>query len=140
MFRVMVVFKGRATHIPFWNEDWACSQYEDRQHTNLLAFCQNTQQLDILLPFYSQRLTPGKYTIGPQFTSQLGLISHKWGNIKWKLFFHLIFIHLAPFIRSKPCSLVFRYRWFVLAWLHLFTYAFIYCLSICSPLMPSTVE
>ena len=44
-----------------------------------------------------------------------------------------------PSLGLSSCSLVFRYRWFVLAWLHLFTYTFIYCLNICSPLLPSTV-
>lgn len=35
-----------------------------------------------------------------------------------------------PSLGLSPCSVVFKDRWFVLAWMHLSTYACIYCFSI----------
>lgn len=93
------------------------------------SFMSKTQLLDIPLLLHSPKLTLAG-DLQAQFTSQLRLISHQWGNIKGKLISHLTFTLSVPFIGSKLLFSRFRDRWFVLAWLRLLTYAFIYCFRI----------
>lgn len=110
-----------------WNEDWAYSQYEDRQCKSLLA----------LVPVLCQKL--GNLTFSfcstaedrhLESTSHVPSSRHSWAwlvtseeisNESSSPIWHLP--TQFPSLGLSACLVVFRDRWFVLAWLLLFTYA-----------------